>query len=193
MKIEIEVTDPADVSAILNLLAGKGDWPGQPVLTPSEASEGERVEKHAAQQEAPKKRGPGRPRMTEEEKAEAARKRAAEKAAKERAEAEAAAKAAKEAEEAEEDDSAEEPEPITEDDLEKDTGKAAALEDEDEDDSDDDSDKDPMEEAVELATKYLRDGNGKEVRRALKSVGASRVSDLKGAKVQEFLEIIKSI
>ena len=50
-----------------------------------------------------------------------------------------------------------------------------------------------MEEAVELATKYLRDGNGKEVRRALKSVGASRVSDLKGAKVQEFLEIIKSI
>ena len=192
MKIEIEVTDPADVSAILNLLAGKGDWPGQPVLTPSEASEGERVEKHAAQQEAPKKRGPGRPRMTEEEKAEAARRRAEAKKQKEAEEAEEAAKAAAEAEE---DDSVEEPEPITEDDLEKDTGKAAALDDEDddEDDSDDDSDKDPMEEAVELATKYLRDGNGKEVRRALKSVGASRVSDLKGAKVQEFLEIIKSI
>lgn len=188
MKIEIEVTDPADVNAIMNLLAGKGEWPGKPVAH-SEASEGERVEKHAAQQEAPKKRGPGRPRMTDEEKAEAAKKRAAEKAAKERAEAE--AKAAKAAKEAEEDDSAEEPEPTTEDDLEKDTGKAAALD--DEDDSDDDSDKDPMEEAVELATKYLRDGNGKEVRRALKSVGASRVSDLKGAKVQEFLEIIKSI
>lgn len=185
MKIEIEVTDPADVSAILNLLAGKGDWPGQPVLTPSEASEGERVEKHA-EQEAPKKRGPGRPRMTDEEKAEAARRRAEAKKQKEAEEAEEAAKAAKEAEE---DDSVEEPEPITEDDLEEDTGKAAALE----DDEDDDSDKDPMEEAVELATKYLRDGNGKEVRRALKSVGASRVSDLKGAKVQEFLEIIKSI
>ena len=185
MKIEIEVNDPADVNAIMNLLAGKGEWPGKPVAH-SEASEGERVEKHAEKQEAPKKRGPGRPRMTDEEKAEAARKRAE---AKKQKEAEAAAKAAKEAEE---DDSAEEPEPTTEDDLEKDTGKAAALED-DSDDSDDDSDKDPMEEAVELATKYLRDGNGKEVRRALKSVGASRVSDLKGAKVQEFLEIIKSI
>lgn len=171
MKIEIEVTNPEQAAQILSLLASGQEWP----QAPSEASEGERVEKHAEKQEAPKKRGPGRPRMTDEEKAEAARKRAEEKAAKK----------------AEEDDSAEEPEPTTEDDLEKDTGKAAALD--DSDDSDDDSDKDPMEEAVELATKYLRDGNGKEVRRALKSVGASRVSDLKGAKVQEFLEIIKSI
>lgn len=186
MKIEIEVTDPADVNAIMNLLAGKGEWPGKPVAH-SEASEGERVEKHAEKQEAPKKRGPGRPRMTDEEKAEAARKRAEAKAAKWAEEA--AKEKAEEAEEAEVTDSAEEPEPVTEDDLEKDSGKAAALE----DDEDDDSDKDPMEEAVELATKYLRDGNGKEVRRALKSVGASRVSDLKGAKVQEFLEIIKSI
>ena len=187
MKIEIEVTNPEQAAQILSLLASGQEWP----QAPSEASEGERVEKHAEKQEAPKKRGPGRPRMTEEEKAEAARRRAEakkQKAAKWAEEAEAAAKAAKEAEE---DDSAEEPEPTTEDDLEKDTGKAAALD--DEDDSDDDSDKDPMEEAVELATKYLRDGNGKEVRRALKSVGASRVSDLKGAKVQEFLEIIKSI
>lgn len=181
MKIEIEVTNPEQAAQILSLLASGQEWP----QAPSEASEGERVEKHAEKQEAPKKRGPGRPRMTDEEKAEAARKRAEEKAAKK------AEEAAKKAEEAEEDDSAEEPEPTTEDDLEKDTGKAAALD--DEDDSDDDSDKDPMEEAVELATKYLRDGNGKEVRRALKSVGASRVSDLKGAKVQEFLEIIKSI
>ena len=180
MKIEIEVTNPEQAAQILSLLASGQEWP----QAPSEASEGERVEKHAEKQEAPKKRGPGRPRMTEEEKAEAARKRAE---AKKQKWAEEAAKAAKEAEE---DDSAEEPEPTTEDDLEKDTGKAAALD--DEDDSDD-SDKDPMEEAVELATKYLRDGNGKEVRRALKSVGASRVSDLKGAKVQEFLEIIKSI
>lgn len=186
MKIEIEVTDPADVNAIMNLLAGKGEWPGKPVAH-SEASEGERVEKHAEKQEAPKKRGPGRPRMTDEEKAEAARKRAEAKAAKWAEEA--AKEKAEEAEEAEVTDSAEEPEPVTEDDLEKDSGKAAALE----DDEDDDSDKDPMEEAVELATKYLRDGNGKEVRRALKSVGASRVSDLKGAKVHEFLEIIKSI
>lgn len=184
MKIEIEVTNPEQAAQILSLLASGQEWP----QAPSEASEGERVEKHAEKQEAPKKRGPGRPRMTEEEKAEAARRRAEAKKQKWAEEAEAAAKAAKEAEE---DDSAEEPEPITEDDLEKDTGKAAALD--DEDDSDDDSDKDPMEEAVELATKYLRDGNGKEVRRALKSVGASRVSDLKGAKVQEFLEIIKSI
>lgn len=184
MKIEIEVTNPEQAAQILSLLASGQEWP----QAPSEASEGERVEKHAEKQEAPKKRGPGRPRMTEEEKAEAARKRAEAKKQKWAEEAEAAAKAAKEAEE---DDSAEEPEPTTEDDLEKDTGKAAALD--DEDDSDDDSDKDPMEEAVELATKYLRDGNGKEVRRALKSVGASRVSDLKGAKVQEFLEIIKSI
>lgn len=183
MKIEIEVTNPEQAAQILSLLASGQEWP----QAPSEASEGERVEKHA-EQEATKKRGPGRPRMTEEEKAEAARRRAEAKKQKWAEEAEAAAKAAKEAEE---DDSAEEPEPITEDDLEKDTGKAAALD--DEDDSDDDSDKDPMEEAVELATKYLRDGNGKEVRRALKSVGASRVSDLKGAKVQEFLEIIKSI
>ena len=187
MKIEIEVTNPEQAAQILSLLASGQEWP----QAPSEASEGERVEKHAEKQEAPKKRGPGRPRMTEEEKAEAARRRAEAKKQKWAEEAEAAAKAAKEAEEAEEDDSAEEPEPITEDDLEKDTGKAAALD--DEDDSDDDSDKDPMEEAVELATKYLRDGNGKEVRRALKSVGASRVSDLKGAKVQEFLEIIKSL
>ena len=183
MKIEIEVTNPEQAAQILSLLASGQEWP----QAPSEASEGERVEKHA-EQEAPKKRGPGRPRMTVEEKAEAARRRAEAKKQKWAEEAEAAAKAAKEAEE---DDSVEEPEPITEDDLEKDTGKAAALE--DEDDEDDDSDKDPMEEAVELATKYLRDGNGKEVRRALKSVGASRVSDLKGAKVQEFLEIIKSI
>ena len=50
-----------------------------------------------------------------------------------------------------------------------------------------------MEKAVALATKYLRDGNGKEVRRALKEVGASRVSDLKGKKVQEFLDLIESI
>ena len=184
MKIEIEVTNPEQAAQILSLLASGQEWP----QAPSEASEGERVEKHAEKQEAPKKRGPGRPRMTDEEKAEAARERAEAKKQKWAEEAEAAAKAAKEAEE---DDSAEEPEPTTEDDLEKDTGKAAALD--DEDDSDDDSDKDPMEEAVELATKYLRDGNGKEVRRALKSVGASRVSDLKGAKVQEFLEIIKSI
>ena len=184
MKIEIEVTNPEQAAQILSLLASGQEWP----QAPSEASEGERVEKHAEKQEAPKKRGPGRPRMTVEEKAEAARRRAEAKKQKWAEEAEAAAKAAKEAEE---DDSVEEPEPITEDDLEKDTGKAAALD--DEDDSDDDSDKDPMEEAVELATKYLRDGNGKEVRRALKSVGASRVSDLKGAKVQEFLEIIKSI
>ena len=184
MKIEIEVTNPEQAAQILSLLASGQEWP----QAPSEASEGERVEKHAEKQEAPKKRGPGRPRMTEEEKAEAARRRAEAKKQKWAEEAEAAAKAAKEAEE---DDSVEEPEPVTEDDLEKDTGKAAALD--DEDDSDDDSDKDPMEEAVELATKYLRDGNGKEVRRALKSVGASRVSDLKGAKVQEFLEIIKSI
>ena len=184
MKIEIEVTNPEQAAQILSLLASGQEWP----QAPSEASEGERVEKHA-EQEAPKKRGPGRPRMTVEEKAEAARRRAEAKKQKWAEEAEAAAKAAKEAEE---DDSAEEPEPTTEDDLEKDTGKAAALDD-DEDDEDDDSDKDPMEEAVELATKYLRDGNGKEVRRALKSVGASRVSDLKGAKVQEFLEIIKSI
>lgn len=184
MKIEIEVTNPEQAAQILSLLASGQEWP----QAPSEASEGERVEKHAEKQEAPKKRGPGRPRMTVEEKAEAARRRAEAKKQKWAEEAEAAAKAAKEAEE---DDSVEEPEPITEDDLEKDTGKAAALD--DEDDSDGDSDKDPMEEAVELATKYLRDGNGKEVRRALKSVGASRVSDLKGAKVQEFLEIIKSI
>lgn len=184
MKIEIEVTNPEQAAQILSLLASGQEWP----QAPSEASEGERVEKHAEKQEAPKKRGPGRPRMTEEEKAEAAKKRAAEKRAAEKAE-------------------AEEPEPVTEDDLEKDNGKALALEedeveeDEDEapeaDDSDeddeDDSDLDPMEEAVEMATKYLRDGNGKEVRKALKSVGASRVSDLKGAKVQEFLDLIKSI
>ena len=50
-----------------------------------------------------------------------------------------------------------------------------------------------MEKAVALATQYLRDGNGKEVRRALKAVGASRVSDLKGKKVQEFLDLIESI
>lgn len=184
MKIEIEVTNPEQAAQILSLLASGQEWP----QAPSEASEGERVEKHAEKQEAPKKRGPGRPRMTEEEKAEAAKKRAAEKRAAEKAE-------------------AEEPEPVTEDDLEKDNGKALALEedeveeDEDEapeaDDSDeddeDDSGLDPMEEAVEMATKYLRDGNGKEVRKALKSVGASRVSDLKGAKVQEFLDLIKSI
>lgn len=173
MKIEIEVNDPADVNAIMNLLAGKGEWPGKPVA-PSEASEGERVEKHAEKQEAPKKRGPGRPKMTDEEKAEAARKRAEEKKQ-------------KEAEEAEE---AEEPEPVTEDDLEKDTGKAAALEDEDEDE---DSGRDPMEEAVDLATKYMRDGNGKEVRKALKEVGVSRVSELRGKKIEAFLDLIKSI
>lgn len=182
MKIEIEVTNPEQAAQILSLLASGQEWP----QAPSEASEGERVEKHAEKQEAPKKRGPGRPKMTEEEKAEAAKKRAAEKRAAEKAEAE--------------------PDPIDEDDLEKDNGKALALEedeveeDEDEapeaddsDDDEDDSDLDPMEEAVEMATKYLRDGNGKEVRKALKSVGASRVSDLKGAKVQEFLDLIKSI
>lgn len=185
MKIEIEVTNPEQAARILGILAGEGEWP------PSEALEGARVEKHAEKQEAPKKRGPGRPRMTDEEKAEAARKRAEAKKQKEAEEA-AAAAAAAEADEPDEDD-----EPA-------DDGRALALEDGEgdaesddsdsqEDDADDADDEDPMEKAVALATQYLRDGNGKEVRRALKQVGASRVSDLKGKKVQEFLDLIESI
>ena len=184
MKIEIEVNDPADIKAIMNVLAGGGASTEDSV---------ERTEKFiaAAAEETPKKRGPGRPRMTEEEKAEAARKRAEAKKQKEAEEAAAAAAAAAAAD-ADEDE---------EDDEPADEGRALALDDsEDDADSDasdsdeDDSDgADPMEKAVALATQYLRDGNGKEVRRALKEVGASRVSDLKGKKVQEFLDLIESI
>lgn len=184
MKIEIDTNNPADVKALLSLLGGA-----------STEDSVERTEKFlAAAEEKPKKRGPGRPRMTDEEKAEAARKRAEEKKQKQKEEAAAAAAAAA----ADEDDDDEDDEPADE-------GRALALDDgeddaeddasdSDEDDSDDaDGDEDPMEKAVALATQYLRDGNGKEVRRALKQVGASRVSDLKGKKVQEFLDLIESI
>ncbi len=182
MKIEIEVNDPADIKAIMNVLAGGGASTEDSV---------ERTEKFlAAAEEKPKKRGPGRPRMTEEEKAEAARKRAEAKKQKEKEEA--AAAAAADADEDEEDEEpADEGRALALDDGEDDAESDAS--DSDEDDSDDADDEDPMEKAVALATKYLRDGNGKEVRRALKAVGASRVSDLKGKKVQEFLDLIESI
>ena len=182
MKIEIEVNDPADIKAIMNVLAGGG------ASTEDSVERTEKFLSAAAEEETPKKRGPGRPRMTDEEKAEAARKRAE---AKKQKEAEAAAAAAAAAD-ADEDEEGEEP---------ADDGRALALDDSEDDadsdasdsDEDDSDDADPMEKAVALATQYLRDGNGKEVRRALKAVGASRVSDLKGKKVQEFLDLIESI
>ena len=183
MKIEIEVNDPADIKAIMNVLAGGG------ASTEDSVERTEKFLAAAAEQEAPKKRGPGRPRMTDEEKAEAARKRAEAKKQKEAEEAAAAAAAAADADEDEEDDEpADEGRALALDDSEDDADSDAS--DSDEDDSDD---ADPMEKAVALATQYLRDGNGKEVRRALKEVGASRVSDLKGKKVQEFLDLIESI
>lgn len=185
MKIEIEVNDPADIKAIMNVLAGGG------ASTEDSVERTEKFLAAAAEQEAPKKRGPGRPRMTDEEKAEAARKRAEAKKQKEAEAAEAAAAAAAAADEDEDE----------EDDEPADEGRALALDDSEGDaesdasdsDEDDSDDADPMEKAVALATQYLRDGNGKEVRRALKEVGASRVSDLKGKKVQEFLDLIESI
>lgn len=185
MKIEIEVNDPADIKAIMNVLAGGG------ASTEDSVERTEKFLAAAAEDETPKKRGPGRPRMTDEEKAEAARKRAEAKKQKEAEEAAAAAAAAAAADEDEDE----------EDDEPADKGRALALDDSEDDadsdasdsDEDDSDDADPMEKAVALATQYLRDGNGKEVRRALKEVGASRVSDLKGKKVQEFLDLIESI
>ena len=185
MKIEIEVNDPADIKAIMNVLAGGG------ASTEDSVERTEKFLAAAAEDETPKKRGPGRPRMTDEEKAEAARKRAEAKKQKEAEEAAAAAAAAAAADEDEDE----------EDDEPADEGRALALDDSEDDadsdasdsDEDDSDDADPMEKAVALATQYLRDGNGKEVRRALKEVGASRVSDLKGKKVQEFLDLIESI
>ena len=184
MKIEIEVNDPADIKAIMNVLAGGG------ASTEDSVERTEKFLAAAAEEKTPKKRGPGRPRMTDEEKAEAARKRAEAKKQKEAEEAAAAAAAAAadEDEDEEDDEPADEGRALALDDSEGDADSDAS--DSDEDDSDD---ADPMEKAVALATQYLRDGNGKEVRRALKEVGASRVSDLKGKKVQEFLDLIESI
>ena len=185
MKSEIDVNDRADIKAIMNVLAGGG------ASTEDSVERTEKFLAAAAEDETPKKRGPGRPRMTDEEKAEAARKRAEAKKQKEAEEAAAAAAAAAAADEDEDE----------EDDEPADKGRALALDDSEDDadsdasdsDEDDSDDADPMEKAVALATQYLRDGNGKEVRRALKEVGASRVSDLKGKKVQEFLDLIESI
>lgn len=154
------------------------------------------------------KRPAGRPRMTDEEKAEAAAKRAAEKAEKEKAakdEAErlATEKAAAVTEEPEEapeepakapakakpaepkkepEKAAEKaPEPEKVEKVEEPTPAAA------------ESDEDGKSEAVRLATKLVQDGRGTEVRNALKEVGAKKVSDLDGKSLDGFLAIAREL
>ena len=112
------------------------------------------------------KRGPGRPRMTDEEKAEAKAKRDAIKAQeRERAAAEkAAAMAAKQA---------------REDDV-KDAEAAAST--------DFTPEEEPtLDTAVSRATALLADGNMDAVKGALEKAGAKRVSELKGDALGVFL------
>lgn len=123
-------------------------------------------EPEAAKPAAPAKRGPGRPRMTDEERAEAKAKRDAIKAQeRERAAAEkAAAEAAKQARE----------------DAVKDAEAAASTDFAPEEEP-------TLDTAVSRATSLLADGNMAAVKDALEKAGAKRVSELKGDALGVFL------
>jgi hypothetical protein len=47
-----------------------------------------------------------------------------------------------------------------------------------------------LESAVKRATELIGDGRGKEVREVLNSIGVKRVAELKGAKIQQFLDAL---
>ena len=55
------------------------------------------------------------------------------------------------------------------------------------------ADEDDAAEAVRLATALVHDGRGAEVREALKSVDAKKVSDLKGAALTGFLAAVREL
>ena len=55
------------------------------------------------------------------------------------------------------------------------------------------ADEDDEAEAVRLATALVHDGRGAEVREALKSVDAKKVSDLKGASLTGFLAAVREL
>ena len=55
------------------------------------------------------------------------------------------------------------------------------------------ADEDDEAEAVRLATALVHDGRGAEVRAALKSVDAKKVSDLKGASLTGFLAAVREL
>ena len=142
------------------------------------------------------KRGVGRPRMTDEEKAEAAAKRAAEKAEKEKAEKDAAEKLAAEKASAPVEESEEAPEepkeaaPATK----KAPAKPGATEPAPEpEEPEEEPAGDEKAEAVRLATALVHDGRGAEVRNALKEVGAKKVSDLSGKSLTGFIAIAKDL
>lgn len=151
----------------------------------------------AATGKAPAKRGPGRPRKTDEQRAaEAAEKErekekaAAEAAEKEKAERDAAEAAATEAaaavatEEPEEAASAPEKAPTKSESTEAapEPEKAPAS-----------NSEDGKAEAVRLATALVQDGRGTEVRAALNEVGAKKVSDLNGKSLDGFLAIARGL
>lgn len=145
---------------------------------------------------APAKRGPGRPRKTDEQRAA----EAAEKAAKEKAERDAAEEAATEAAaavatsepEAEETPAAEPekaaPAPA------KASAKAKPAEPAPEPEkAAEDADDGGKAEAVRLATSLVQEGRGTEVRSALNEVGAKKVSDLNGKSLDGFLAIARGL
>lgn len=151
------------------------------------------------------KRGPGRPRKTDEEKAADAAARAEERAAakaakekeerdaKEAAATEAAAAVDSEPEEPEAETPAEEPEeaapaPKKAPAKSAPTKPAPAPEKPTESDSED-----GKAEAVRLATSLVQDGRGAEVRSALNEVGAKKVSDLNGKSLDGFLAIAREL
>lgn len=143
----------------------------------------------APEEKAPAKRGPGRPRKTDEQRAaEAAEKAAAEKAAKDEAERVATEKAAAvaDAEPEEPAEKAEKPAPAPR----KAAAKAKSPEPAEE--ASDDSE-DTKAEAVRLATALVHDGRGAEIRNALKEVGAKKVSDLDGKSLDGFLAIAREL
>ena len=146
------------------------------------------------------KRGVGRPRMTDEEKAEAAAKRAAEKAEKEKAEKDAAEKLAAEKASApveEQEEAAEEPKeaaPATKKAPAKPEATEPAPEPEEpKGEPEEEPAGDEKAEAVRLATALVHDGRGAEVRNALKEVGAKKVSDLSGKSLTGFIAIAKDL
>lgn len=145
----------------------------------------------------PAKRGPGRPRKTDEQRAaEAAEKAAKEKAerdAKEAAATEAAAAVETKPEEPEAETPAEEPEEAAPA-PEKAPAKSAPTKPAPKPEKAAESDsEDGKAEAVRLATSLVQDGRGAEVRSALNEVGAKKVSDLNGKSLDGFLAIAREL
>lgn len=171
--INIDIAD-ASTADITRLNAALGALGGsEPVVSPEPAPVAEEPKPAA-----PAKRGPGRPRMTDEEKAEAKAKRDAIKAQeRERAAAEkAAAKAAKQARE----DAVKDAEAAASADFTPEEPTPTPTEEPTEEEP-------PLDTAVSRATALLADGNMDAVKDALEKAGAKRVSELKGDAIGVFL------